>query len=308
MIKDWKKYDFNFVKNKLEKHGYRLLEIEYKNIKTFMKYRCIQRLNKSIKINCNNNQKYKYNCGTRKHILEEAKKAFADRGYELLEKEYKNSATQMEYRCLKHPDKDTKISYTSLKKGHACPYCAGKAKYTIEEAKQIFLEHDFELLEKKYKDVLTPMKYRCLKHPEHIQKKSLHDLLRGAGCPYCSDILNSKLSKKVEEWLSNNNIFHKKEYKFDDCKYKKKLRFDFYLPDYNTCIEADGGQHFKPATFGGISKEKAIENFESTKIRDEIKDRYCKKKKIKLIRIPYFEIKNVAKILNREITKISILT
>ena len=241
----------------------------------------------------------------KKYSYDFIKKEFAKRNYELLENKYINANTPMKYKCPKHPDKDTKISYNSLMKGSGCPYCAGHGKSTVEEIKKEFSKRGYELLENEYKNVATPMKYRCPKHPDKDTKISYSNLKNDCGCPYCSDILNSKLSKKVEEWLSNNNIFHEKEHRFNDCKYKRTLRFDFYLPDCNTCIEADGGQHFKPATFGGISKEKAIENFELTKIRDEIKNEYCKKKKIKLIRIPYFEIENVEKILNREFKEAS---
>jgi very-short-patch-repair endonuclease len=57
---------------------------------------------------------------------------------------------------------------------------------------------------------------------------------------------------------------------------------DFYLPDYNAVIEYDGIQHYQPIeTFGG---EKA---FKSTKIRDEIKNTYCRENGIKMIRISY---------------------
>jgi very-short-patch-repair endonuclease len=69
------------------------------------------------------------------------------------------------------------------------------------------------------------------------------------------------------------------------CKYKSKsLRFDFYLPDYKTCIEYDGEQHFKPIKrFGGEDRYKiSLE-------RDNIKNIWCKENLINLIRISYKE-------------------
>ena len=64
------------------------------------------------------------------------------------------------------------------------------------------------------------------------------------------------------------------------------MPFDFYLPDYNTCIEYDGEQHFhtpnnKTSTY--FTKEKIDE----IQYRDSIKNQYCKDNNIKLIRIPY---------------------
>jgi very-short-patch-repair endonuclease len=60
------------------------------------------------------------------------------------------------------------------------------------------------------------------------------------------------------------------------------LRFDFYLPKYNTCIEFDGKQHFEPVKiFGGN------ENFKEIIKKDSIKNMYCDTNGIKLIRIKY---------------------
>ena len=70
------------------------------------------------------------------------------------------------------------------------------------------------------------------------------------------------------------------------------------MPKYNICIEYDGRQHFEIVKkFGGL------EGFIDTKIRDTIKNTYCKKNNIKLIRIPYWDFDNIEKILHKEIIK-----
>ena len=46
-------------------------------------------------------------------------------------------------------------------------------------------------------------------------------------------------------FLILNNYKFLTQHKFNDCKFKKPLPFDFYLPEYNMCIEFDGEQHFK---------------------------------------------------------------
>lgn len=54
------------------------------------------------------------------------------------------------------------------------------------------------------------------------------------------------------------------------------------MPKYNICIEYDGKQHFEPIKyFGGITK------FEYQKNNDQIKDDYCSKNGIRLMRLPY---------------------
>lgn len=90
---------------------------------------------------------------------------------------------------------------------------------------------------------------------------------------------NGELS--IEYVLNSIPIKFIKQYKFNDCKYKRKLPFDFYLPELNTCIEYDGEQHFEPR-FGNSE-------FKKTKIRDEIKTNYCLSNNIRLIRISYLD-------------------
>ena len=71
---------------------------------------------------------------------------------------------------------------------------------------------------------------------------------------------------------------------FDDLIFFSKLKFDFYLPKYNTIIEYDGIQHFEPVVFLGGDEE-----FEKNKQRNLLKNEYCVKNNIKLIRISYKE-------------------
>jgi hypothetical protein len=92
----------------------------------------------------------------------------------------------------------------------------------------------------------------------------------------------------ISRILKKEDISFSQQYKFDDCtntkkgRYCYKLPFDFYIPEYNSCIEYDGIQHFQPVKhFGGE------ERFIQRVALDKIKTRYCKKNGIKLIRIPY---------------------
>ena len=114
----------------------------------------------------------------------------------------------------------------------------------------------------------------------HIHKKQ--------GCPICND---SKGEKEISMLLDKKNIIHIRQNKFEDCKNTQCLPFDFYLPEYDMCIEYDGRQHFEPVyDFGGLDQ------FEKTKRNDNIKNEYCKNNNIKLLRISYKE--NIINILN----------
>lgn len=103
---------------------------------------------------------------------------------------------------------------------------------------------------------------------------------------------------RVEQYLSAHNIKYISQYIFDDCTYKGHLRFDFYLPEYNTCIEYQGQQHYVPVKFRGCTKEQAVESYNNSVKRDKIKESYCQDNNIKLILVPYWEYDTITKFLD----------
>lgn len=113
-------------------------------------------------------------------------------------------------------------------------------------------------------------------------------------CDTCSK-RKYRYEYEVEEFLKSNNIKYKNQYKFENCRDKYALPFDFAIFDKNNNIylcEVDGEQHFEAVNFNGVGDRKAIESYNSTKFHDKIKDNYCIDNNIKLIRIPYWEIDN----------------
>ncbi|MCQ2543382.1 MAG: hypothetical protein MJ126_04400 [Lachnospiraceae bacterium] len=103
----------------------------------------------------------------------------------------------------------------------------------------------------------------------------------------CGCKIESSLERITESILVKYNIKYIKQYSFDDCVYKYKLKFDFAILDDNGkvifIIENDGRQHYESVEFFG-----GQEGFESTQIRDEIKNKYCKSHNIPLLRFPYY--------------------
>ena len=172
---------------------------------------------------------------------------------------------------------------------YGCPECGGKLKLNndkfIEKAKLIHGDK-YNYSNINYINSNTKIKIICDKHGLFKQTPCNH--LQGQGCPICKE---SKGEKNIRRYLLLNNIEFISEYKFNECYNEKLLPFDFYLPKTNTCIEYDGIQHYKPINrFGGEL------GFKRGKINDEIKNDFCSKNKIKLIRISYFE--DIIKVLN----------
>lgn len=101
-------------------------------------------------------------------------------------------------------------------------------------------------------------------------------------CPHCN-AKQSNYERLAEEWLIENNVEYIPQKRFEDCKNKNTLPFDFYIPSKNLCLEIDGEAHYrKYCTFGKGAYERTI-------FTDKIKNKYCEDKNIKLLRIPYWK-------------------
>ena len=107
----------------------------------------------------------------------------------------------------------------------------------------------------------------------------------------------------IRQFLEKNNIDHEYEYPviIDGVRY----RFDFYLPEYNLFIEYDGQQHYEPTRFCGNNDEENERILKETQRRDKIKNHYCEDNNINLLRIPYWESKNIETIINSYLQRLS---
>ena len=113
-----------------------------------------------------------------------------------------------------------------------------------------------------------------------------NNILNGQGCPQCNI---SHGENDIKKYLNQHNISYISQYKFDNCRNKRPLPFDFYLPKYNICIEYDGAQHFMPVDFAGKGMLWANKRFKQIQHNDQIKNIYCKENNIILLRIKYDE-------------------
>lgn len=108
----------------------------------------------------------------------------------------------------------------------------------------------------------------------------LREHTRSCGCKK-----SSKYEDLVEEYLLDNRITYHREFKFNDCKDRSPLPFDFYLPNVDGtkyCIECQGQQHYMPVKIFGGEERFAVYQF-----HDKIKRQYCEANDITLIELPY---------------------
>ncbi len=170
--------------------------------------------------------------------------------------------------------------------GSGCNYCRHiegfeKQKIPVDAAlknmKNANKDIDFSFFE--YKNSRIPGICKCL-ICDNEWMASYHSIVNnGSGCPKCN---SSKGEKQVAAILNGLNISYIPQYKFEKCKIVRNMPFDFYIPEYNICVEVQGGQHFRPVQWFGGKK-----GFEKTLERDKTKLSYCEENGIRLILVNY---------------------
>ena len=135
----------------------------------------------------------------------------------------------------------------------------------------------------------------CKKHGIFLQSARTHQ--DGGGCPNCNI---SRGEQKIKRILETNAIQFTQQHVFAGMEYKRNLKCDFYLPDYNLVIEYNGRQHYEAVhAFGG---EKAL--FETQK-RDSIKKAFLDDIDVQLLEVHY-KTKNLEELILNNIRKIDI--
>jgi very-short-patch-repair endonuclease len=141
------------------------------------------------------------------------------------------------------------------------------------------------------------LKVLCGKCKKHIFLVSFGDYcnVHVNQCRSCSS-RESVGEKKIADYLDGCNIAYIREKKFDNCKDKRPLPFDFYIPKYNLVIEFDGQHHYYDVW--------GKNHFDKTQRHDKIKNGFCEENNIHLLRIPYWDGHNVNKLIDNKINNI----
>jgi len=202
------------------------------------------------------------------------------------------------WKCDIADDHEWETTVKHRSSGNGCPCCSG---YKVVNSNSLTTQHS-ELSKEWHptkNGVITPndvsgghrkVWWICSQDGNHQWKASIKDRIRGRRCPHCH-YPKSKGHLKIEKILIDNNINFETEKKFDDCVFKRMLRFDIYLPTLNALVEYDGRQHTNAVDIFGGKKELV-----KTQKRDKIKDEYAKNNNIHLLRISHKEFKNIESI------------
>ncbi len=234
-------------------------------------------------------------------------KQFDNRGLILLSTDYVNNIAPLDFICKNHLDHGVQhITWATVQSSTAygCVYChynrlRRDRQMGIQEFKKRVYQMvggEYQVVGSKYINNSTPieMYHSTCGHTYKVQPGLF---LVGRRCAYC---YQSKGEMQIATILTNSKIIFITQHTFDDCKYQQKLRFDFYIPSYNTCIEYQGIQHYQPIDFANKGEQWAKNEYKKNQIRDQIKRQYCKKHNINLIEIPYWEFDNIEDIIQNK--------
>ena len=159
-----------------------------------------------------------------------------------------------------------------------CPYCCGRKGYFNSYYKNLIESKNGEMLSE-YKGSYDHIKVKCKTH-NYIWDIMPLNLKKGRWCPICN-LPKSEIA--IFDLLTNNGYNFQIQYQFEDLTSEigNSLKFDFAIFNNNkelmVLVESDGSSH---------RENRSVESFHyNTFLSDALKEEYCIKNNIKLIRI-----------------------
>jgi hypothetical protein len=218
---------------------------------------------------------------TNLNFINKSKRIWSENKWDYSKTMYTGNRNKIKIVCKKHGYEFEVYPNQHLKLQKDCVYCKQEKMSLdfINKSKEIWGNRlDYSSL--LYKNNKTNVTLICKKHGEFKQRPDNH-LFNMNGCPSCN---KSKGEIIISNFLDKNGIEYIFQKRFQNCVNKYQLRFDFYLPVQNKCIEYNGEQHYEKVNFFGGDK-----TLKYNKKRDNIKLNFCIDNDIELIIIKYNE-------------------
>uniref|UniRef100_A0A6G6AD62 Restriction endonuclease n=1 Tax=Borely moumouvirus TaxID=2712067 RepID=A0A6G6AD62_9VIRU len=144
------------------------------------------------------------------------------------------------------------MNLSCIHQGKWCGYCYNSKLCSDESCQMCFNKSFASQPKSKYwskkniknpREVFksSPKKYFFVCEKNHDIFMNPNSISNGKWCLRCVN----KTEEKLHKWLEDNCYSPKSQAKFEWCKSKTYLPFDFCLEDFKILIELDGPQHFK---------------------------------------------------------------
>ena len=197
-------------------------------------------------------------------------------------RDYKCLDCESAFATIENLHSHVTMVHSKLKDYH-CLECDSKFKTKGHLERHVKAIH---LLEKKFQ--CPDCDYKCVENhtlQNHIKRFCTGELHCSSG--------EYKIIQLLEQLGLVQNVDFLHDAAFWNVRDKNLLRFDFILNHTSKnpiVIEFDGEAHYRSVRFGGMSREKAEEQFISSQRRDQIKNAHCLANNIPLLRIHFKDI------------------
>lgn len=230
----------NEIKDVADANNYEIVDIFLKGTNRRISYRCKKHLDilqESYFVRFKKGIECPY-C-KRENEYQTIKDSFSKRGYVSLSTIDDYDKNKLYYLCPNHYDQVQYTTWYNFKKGHGCKFCGHEKvsqalKHDYENVKADFQERGYELLEDKYINSTTKMRYRCLQHPTRELFMSYNDLMHGVSCPFCVGMGTSFPEQFIYYYIQKYYV---------DALNRKKIfgyEYDIIVPSLKLLIEYDG--------------------------------------------------------------------
>lgn len=319
---DSQKKSFEEVRQLFDEHELDLIETEYINSTTPMKYICRKHPKLGVQqITVDNLSHNKHpgchRCGyeamgeNKRMSDDEIIQLFNDNDFDVVEI-IKERRTKVRCVCRKHRDKGIQVKslYGLKTQGKGCKYCANTVPLTQEEVERRVRDKNPNIdVISDYINGDSPLTLKCkVCNCQWTTPRAENATSPKRGrctCPHCD---GSAGVRKIYDFLTQYKFNFDTEHTFPDLSgYSDKLlRFDFAIidgdgPEKPILIEFDGQHHYFPVDYRGEGAAEALRRHKNCVKYDKKKNAYCKTHNLRLIRIPYWELNNIENILTAEL-------
>lgn len=198
-----KKISIDFIRQQLQKEGYKLLSTEYIDAHKYLKFECNNgHIHKIRWNNWKNGDRCKY-CSIYSSVsYEDIQNHLIDNKCQLLttESEYINTIkTKIKYKCSQGHINET--YWNNIYRTVRCKLCNKRSTYSISKIQNILSKHNYMILSKHYRNAKTKLKIRC--NNNHIYISTWNKIQRGCLCTYCAKNASVTFSKIRNNFKDN---------------------------------------------------------------------------------------------------------
>lgn len=212
---------------------------------------------------------------------------------------YINNHTMIKVKCL---DCKTiwEVTPNNLLKNSGCPKCNGHILKTQSEYEEDMKRtHPSIRILGKYINNKIPVEVLCEKCGNTWYSYPINAIYKNHGCSKCDKKYKGEV--RIEEYLNDKNVVFEIQKSYEDLLGVggRKLRYDFYLPEFNLLIEYQGEFHDGSSFVKDFFTE---ERLIVQKEHDDRKRNYAKSNI--LLEIWYYDFNNIETILETKLKEI----